>query len=276
LLDRKTFRSAVMSIVLLTAVACSGEASSSESSEGAAVSANSRPIAMRVRVLAEYPHDPRAYTQGLVWHEGRLYEGTGQYEESTLRRIDYERGIVEQSVDLPSDHFGEGIAIVGEHIIQLTWHAGVAHVWTLEGFEPVESRRYSGEGWGLTFDGTDLYMTDGTHIVTRRDPESFEVLERIRVTRGSNPLDKLNELEWVDGKIWANVYETDRIVAIDPQSGRVVVEVDASGLLDEAARSRAEVLNGIAYRPDTGTFLITGKDWPTLFEVVFEEAGAAP
>ncbi len=277
--DRISSSSVGAAILLVVAAGCSGEAANAGSPEGGAARLGEAaepasvtveaPVSMRVEVLAEYPHDAGAYTQGLVWHDGALYESTGQYGESTLRRVRYEDGVVERSVRLPDDQFGEGIAIVDGRIIQLTWHAGIAHVRALDTFEPVERWSYEGEGWGLAYDGSSLFMSDGTHVLTRRDPSSFEVMERIRVRRGSNPLDNLNELEWVDGKIWANVYETDEIVAIDPQNGRVVAEVDASGLLDARERSRANVLNGIAFRPDTGTFLITGKDWPSLFEVQF-------
>jgi glutamine cyclotransferase len=223
------------------------------------------------RVVAEFPHDAEAFTQGLVWHEGWLYESTGNYGSSTLRRIDLENGTVEKRVELPENLFGEGLERVGERLIQLTWRERVARVYDLETLELEEELAYLGEGWGLCFDSIELVRSDGTSTLTFHDPATFAQLRRLTVTVGGQPLGFLNELECVDGWIYANVWQTDSIVRIDPASGKVVARVEASGLLPDRRASGAGVLNGIAYRPDTATFLITGKNWPKIFEVVFVE-----
>ncbi|ADI13711.1 glutaminyl-peptide cyclotransferase [Truepera radiovictrix] len=223
-------------------------------------------------VLATYPHDPEAFTQGLLWDGGRLFESTGLYGASTLREVVPETGEVVRLVALDARYFGEGLALVGDRLIQLTWQEGTAFVYDRATFERVGTFSYEGEGWGLCFDGEALYMSDGSATLTRRDPETFEVLETVEVTLRGEPVALLNELECAKGRVYANVFTTDVIVRIDPASGRVQGVVDASALLsaEERARlTRDAVLNGIAYNPEADTFYLTGKLWPKLFEVRF-------
>jgi glutaminyl-peptide cyclotransferase len=231
------------------------------------------PERLTVQVLSIRPHDPEAYTQGLVWHAGALYESAGQYGVSTLRQVDPETGEVRRRVALGREYFAEGLALVGDHLLQLTWQEGVAFVWRLADFQKTGEHGYAGEGWGLCYDGKRLVMSDGSDRLTFRDPATFAPLGELRVTRGAKPVDRLNELECADGAIWANVWLDDEIVKIDPTTGKVTAVVDASGLLTPRERIRAEVLNGIAYNPQSKTFFVTGKLWPKLFEVKFVPAG---
>jgi glutaminyl-peptide cyclotransferase len=231
--------------------------------------ASSRPEALRVNVLESHPHDPSAFTQGLQWIDGQLYEGTGIEGRSQLRRIQLATWSVEQHVDLPDDVFGEGIAVVGDRIFEITWQEGIAYVWNRQTFERVGEHHYEGEGWGLCWDGTHLVMSDGSDELFFRNPTTFEVERRVHVTRSGHEVRMLNELECVDGLVYANIWQTDRIARIDPESGRVTGWIDASGLLTEEERYDADVLNGITWLPDTHRFLITGKLWPRSFEVEF-------
>ncbi len=233
------------------------------------------PTSLQPEVIASYPHDASAYTQGLETDGGRLYESTGQRGRSSLREVRLGTGEVLRRVDLASPLFGEGIAIVGDRIIQLTWQEHTALVYDLETLEQTGTFTYDTEGWGLCWDGTDVVMSDGTDTLYRRDPDTFEVRSVVKVTRDGRPLGKLNELECVDGRVWSNVYQTDEIVEIDPSSGEVTATVDASGLLAGGGPSPG-VLNGIAYDDEDGTFLVTGKNWPSLFRVRFVTADGEP
>lgn len=230
-----------------------------------------------VDVVSSHRHDPQAFTQGLVWNDGVLYESTGQYGESSVRRVDPESGEVLARVDLPPELFGEGLALVPDEgagrLIQITWQEELARVWTVPGLEPGGTLRYRGEGWGLCFDGERLVMSDGSDRLTFRDPATFEVLGRLQVTLRGEPLDRLNELECADGWVWANVLGADFLARIDPASGRVTATADASGLLAPAEAAAADVLNGIAYDPARRVYLITGKYWPRLFVVRLLPAG---
>ena len=230
------------------------------------------PERLKVEVLSIMPHDPESYTQGLLWHAGALYESAGQYGSSSLRRADPATGEVRQRVEVPPQYFAEGLALVGDRLIQLTWQEETALVYRLPDLQRAGEHRYEGSGWGLCHDGKRLVMSNGSSRLTFRDPGTFAPLGQVVVTRAGAPVDRLNELECVDGAVWANVYLTDEILRIDPTTGKVTGVVDASGLLTPAERAQAEVLNGIAYRPDTKTFLITGKLWPRLFEVRFVPA----
>lgn len=229
-----------------------------------------------VEVLAAYPHDPGAYTQGLLWSGGNLYESTGLYGRSSLRRVALATGEVLRRIDLPGDVFGEGLALLpaGEdgaaaRLIQLTWQEGKAFVYDAASFERRATFDYSGQGWGLCFDGRRLVRSDGGAELVFHDPGDFTVTGRVAVTLRGRPVEGLNELECVGGEVWANVYTTSAIVRIDPASGRVTAVADASGLLTAAEARGAEVLNGIAYDPAHDTFYLTGKRWPKLFEVRF-------
>ena|SRR6185369_2677691 len=224
---------------------------------------------LKVKVLATHPHDALAYTQGLVWHDGRLFESTGLYRESTVREVQPETGKVLRSVHLADKYFGEGLALVDDRLIQITWQEGTAFVYGRADFGAQSQFSYTGEGWGLTYDGKRLIMSDGSDRLTFRDPVTFAAQGGVNVSEDGSPVLNVNELEWVDGVLYANVWQTDRILRIDPATGRVTAEIDASGLLSERERVGADVLNGIAWRPDTKTFYITGKKWPKMFEVVF-------
>jgi glutamine cyclotransferase len=220
-------------------------------------------------VRAVWPHDAGAFTQGLVWRQGRLYESTGLYGRSMVRRVVLETGEVELQTPLPSRQFGEGLAFGLGEWVQITWQEGVAHRFGAEDLGPRGDFRYAGEGWGLAFDGEAFWMSDGSSTLRRRDAKTFAVLAERAVTLDGEAVDRLNELEFVDGQIYANVWMTDRIVRVDPATGRVNAVIDASSLLSADERSRADVLNGIAYDAERRVFFLTGKLWPKLFEVDF-------
>jgi glutaminyl-peptide cyclotransferase len=233
------------------------------------VAASSAPERLAVRVVGSYPHARDAFTQGLLWHDGHLYESTGLYGRSSLRRVDLQSGEVLERRALPPELFAEGLARVGDRLIQLTWQEHRAIVWTLDGLQRVREFAYEGEGWGLCYDGEHLVMSDGSDRLVFRDPETFRSVRSIRVRERGRPVDQLNELECVDGAIWANVWQTDRILRIDPHTGNVTGIATAGDLLDPDEREHADVLNGIAWIPERRHFVITGKLWPRLFEVEF-------
>ena len=221
-----------------------------------------------IKVINTFPHNPNSFTQGLLIHEGYLYEGTGQLGRSTLSKLNLEDGAVLQSKRLNSRYFGEGIAIAGERIYQLTWQSNIAFVYDLVTFELIESHYHPTEGWGLTFDGTHLILSDGSPVLQFIDPETFQVLQRVNVTIDGRPLPNLNELEYINGEVWANVWMTSEIVRIDPQSGEVRAIVDLSGLKAmTTSGGRDDVLNGIAWDPDEERLFVTGKLWANLFEI---------
>ena len=221
------------------------------------------------QILQTFDHDPEAYTQGLLFHDGYLFESTGRYGSSTLRKVDPATGRVVASVAVDSAYFAEGLALVGSELIQLTWKAGIALVYDVETLELKTQHDYSGDGWGLCFDGASLFMSDGSSTMFERDPQTFEVLSEITVLEEGFTLPQINELECVGDFIYANVFQTDRIVKIDKRSGEVVGELDGYNLSLSARRSNDSdaVLNGIAYIEETDVFLVTGKLWETLFAI---------
>jgi glutamine cyclotransferase len=223
--------------------------------------------ALRVHVLREFPHRSDAFTQGLLWHDGAIYESTGQYGESSLRKVRLDDGKVLAERAIDPALFAEGLALVDGRLIQLTWRAGLALVSDLETLEQLKTLRYRGEGWGLCYDGSSLVMSDGSSILEFRDAASLEVIREVTVTKNGRAVPRLNELECVGTDIYANIWRSDEILRIDARTGRVTASIDASGLLTRLESIRADVLNGIAYKPDSKTFLITGKLWPHLFEV---------
>jgi glutamine cyclotransferase len=228
------------------------------------------PVTLLVpEVISVRPHDPQAFTQGLLMYNGSLFESTGQYGESTLREVDPETGDVLRSIPIDEAYFAEGLERVGDKLIQLTWKAGIAFIYNLDTFEQIGTFNYEGEGWGLCYDGTYLFMSDGSPFLEIRDPETFELIFRGLVTAQGSAVVNLNELECVGDSIYANVWMTDYIVKIDKTDGVVSAIIDASGLLTNEEAAAANVLNGIVYNPETDTFLITGKDWPKIFEVRF-------
>lgn len=225
-------------------------------------------------VLAVYPHDDGSYTQGLlVDPAGRLFESAGRYGQSDVREVEVATGAVLRRHDLPDEVFGEGLAYVDGRLVVLTWKEGRAFVLDADTFDSIGELSYDGQGWGLCFDGERLVMSDGSAQLRLRDPVTFEVLGSVTATADGVPVAGLNELECVEGTVWANVYPTDRIVQIDPGSGRVLAEVEASSLTARQEGLEAgEVLNGIAWDPARGTFLVTGKHWDELYEVRFVPA----
>jgi glutamine cyclotransferase len=222
-------------------------------------------------------HDNEAFTQGLVLDsEGRLFESTGLHERSSVREVDPLTGSVLRSRPQPDRQFSEGLALVGDELIQLTWQDGLARRYEADTFEIVRRYRYRGQGWGLCYDGDRLVMSNGSDILSFRDAETFEQLGSVSVTVLDEPLALLNELECVDGQVWANVLRTDAIVRIDPADGRVTGVLDMTGLMEPhpTEANAGAVLNGIAYDAEAGTFLVTGKLWPELIEIRVLEAEA--
>lgn len=231
------------------------------------------PAELEVEVLRTLEHDPGAYTQGLLVHDGRLYESTGRVGESTLRELDPADGRELERVELPESVFGEGLAVAGgDELVQLTWTDGVAYRWRLPDLEPLGEHAYSGEGWGLTtLDDSTLLMSDGSDVLTERDASDFEVRERRRVQRVGGPADELNELEFDGESIWANRYRSDELLRIDPRCSVVTGVADLAELRVDAAEAAdggtIDVTNGVAHLPGTDRFLVTGKWWPTMYEV---------
>ncbi len=220
------------------------------------------------RVVRAYPHSTEAYTQGLYWADGVLWEGTGLEGRSLIQSIDLATGRSDVKVRLPRSEFGEGIARVGDEVFQLTWHSNTAHVYDAATFEKIRDHRYTGEGWGLTTDGSKLYMSDGSATIRVLDPATFRRERAITVTLQGEILEFINELEWIEGKIWANVYTFNQIVIIDPTTGIVEGLVDMRGLLaDEKRTPKTDVLNGIAWDKTTGRIWVTGKNWPEIYEI---------
>lgn len=219
------------------------------------------------RVVRSYPHDPGAFTQGLVYLDGVLYEGTGLNGQSSIRKVRVETGEVLQVRRLEHKYFGEGIAVVGKSLIQLTWQTEVGFVYDLVSFEPRRTFKYAGEGWGLTYDGTRLIMSDGSSVLRFLDPATFRETARLTVRDAGQPVDDLNELEIVKGEIYANVWQKTRVARISPKTGQVIGWIDLTGLLSPRDAAGVDVLNGIAYDAAKGRLFVTGKLWPKLFEI---------
>jgi glutamine cyclotransferase len=229
-------------------------------------------------IVKIYPHDTAAFTEGLFWHGGYLYESVGMEGQSEVRKVDLKSGKAVQTAVSPDKVFGEGVALVGERLIQLTYKEGRAFVYDFATLRLLGEFHYSGEGWGLTTDGKNLIMSDGSDLITYRDPATFAARRRIRVKLDGKSVKDLNELEFVEGSIWANIWKSDRILRIDPASGRVTGVLDMAGLLaktgvkqSQLTEPEEDVLNGIAYDPASGHFFITGKCWPSLFEIKIDD-----
>ena len=221
------------------------------------------------KVIATYPHDSTAFTQGLVFVKGALLEGTGKKGESSLRLVELESGKVEKIAPLNAHYFGEGITLLNNRIYQLTWQNRIGIVYDFETFNVEKTFQYTGEGWGLTNDGKRLLMSDGSATIRFLDPNSFEVVKRITAHGTDGKVSKLNELEYVNDEIWANIWYEDRIVRLSPQNGEVLGWIDLSGLYPRNKRDSTEdVLNGIAYDPEKKRLFVTGKNWPKLYEII--------
>lgn len=225
------------------------------------------PVA-RYQVVHVYPHDPQAFTQGLVFVDGVLYEGTGLNGRSTVRKVKLENGEVLQVRKLAEEYFGEGITVLRDRIFELTWRSGIGFIYDRASFAKVGTFAVEGEGWGLTHDGTRLIMSDGTAFLRFLNPATQRETGRVQVRDGRVPVEHLNELEFVKGEVLANVWQTERVARIDPRTGRVTGWIDFAGLLSPADAARgADVMNGIAYDAATDRLFVTGKLWPKLFEV---------
>jgi glutaminyl-peptide cyclotransferase len=219
-------------------------------------------------LVRKFPHDPKAFTQGFVYDNGFFYEGTGLEGQSSLRKVNIETGEVVRKADLDPQYFGEGIAIVGDKIYQLTWKSHIAFVYNLIDFRFLRNFSYPGEGWGLASNGGELYLSDGSADIRVLGPDTFAEKRRIHVHDGPNPIEQLNELEFVEGEIFANIWHSNRIARISPQTGKVVGWIDLTGLMNPSYRLPPEaVLNGIAYDRERKRLFVTGKLWPTVFEI---------
>ena len=254
-----------ISLFGLVLTACSGRANSRQTIVQETPPA---PRNYTYRVVASHPHSTDSYTQGLLFADGVMWEGTGNYGQSHLQRIDLETGTVKKIASLPRSEFGEGIALLDGKIYQLTWMENKAYVYDAATGKVLRTFTYTGEGWGLTTDGEQLYMSDGSEYIRILDPGTFNVKETLAVTYEGAPVRMVNELEWIDGKIWANVYLTQQIIIINPETGRVEGVVDLRGLLpEEDITAKTDVLNGIAYDAATGRIFVTGKNWSKIFEI---------
>jgi glutamine cyclotransferase len=228
------------------------------------------------KVRKSFPHDPAAFTQGLVLYDGALFESTGLYGASSLRKVDLQTGRVLRKIDVPAEYFAEGMTIFQGKIFQLTWKAHKGFTYDPKSFEKTGEFAYEGEGWGLTHDDRFLIMSDGTNQIRFLDPSNFEVVRTIKVFDAARPLMELNELEYIKGEIYANVWQTDRIARIAPASGEVREWIDLHGLLEIKDNSQpVDVLNGIAYDEATDRLFVTGKLWPKLFEIQLKKKGSS-
>jgi glutamine cyclotransferase len=225
------------------------------------------PVNYTYEVVKVYPHDQNAFTQGLVIEKGVLYESTGLYGNSTLRRVDLETGNVMQSYALPAEFFGEGITVFGDRIIQLTWQSHKGFVYDKYSFDLLQEFSYPTEGWGITNDGSQLIMSDGTANLYFLDPETFQKVGQVEVRDGNASVTNLNELEYIDGEVYADIWGEEKIAVIDPSTGQVKGWIDLTGIYNQANRGPNDVLNGIAYDAEGDRLFVTGKMWSQLFEI---------
>lgn len=258
-----------LALLMMNAASCGNDATD----DGAEPKAPPAPAPVQaVEQVRSYPHDSTAFTQGLVWRNGTLYESTGRYGQSSLREVALETGEVLKKTPLAPQYFAEGIAAVGDSIYQLTWREGVMFIYDRRTLRPAGQVQYSGEGWGLTSDGQSLVISDGSSYLTFLDAKTLNPLRTVAVTDGGTPVHDLNELEWVKGEVWANVWHTTRIARIDPQTGRVKGWLELAPIAPSRSDPEA-VLNGIAYDPQSNRLLVTGKLWPALFEIRIPSLG---
>jgi glutamine cyclotransferase len=255
----------ILGLSALLAVACGVCCSNTSESPNPG---NSDTIIYTYNIVNTYPHDRHAFTQGLILENGVLYEGTGLFGHSTLRRVELETGDILQIHELSDQFFGEGITIYGDKIIQLTWQSNIGFVYDKNSFELLQEFNYASEGWGITHNGTHLIMSDGTSTLHFLDPQTFEEIGQLEVFDSGTPITRLNELEYIQGEIYANVWQTDWVARIAPETGQVIAWVDLGGLLTpEDCSEPVDVLNGIAYDAMTARLFVTGKLWPKLFEI---------
>ena len=277
--NRFSFSYILVFAAVVVALSCGGRGSKVQDGEEAGNDTETShtmrqqgPVFYSYKVRNVYPHDTDSYTQGLYWDNGYLWEGTGEYGNSKLRKVKLDTGMPVKEISLAEKYLGEGIALLDGPIYQLTWREGEAFVYDAATFEKVDSFTYQGEGWGLTTDGEKLYMSDGSNKIKILNPEDFSVITTFEVKDGRQPVAMLNELEWIDDKIWANVYLSDEVVIIDPATGQLTGRIDFSGLLPRnEIRPYTDVLNDIAYDPETGRIFVTGKKWHKRFEIELVE-----
>jgi glutaminyl-peptide cyclotransferase len=257
----------ILALVLsLLCLQCNGGGSTNGTPANTAVNA---PVPKYgYQIVNIWPHDPNAFTQGLVFLDGKLLESTGQEGRSSLRNVELQTGRILKKVDVPEPYFAEGLALLNNKIYQLTWQHERGFIYDAASFERIGDFKYSGEGWGLTTDGQSLILSDGSNRIRFLNPDSFQVTKTIAVRDGQTPIAELNELEFVNGEIYANIWHDDRIIAIDPQTGRVTAWIDLRGLLQPGDTTDPEaVLNGIAYDQSGNRLFVTGKLWPRVFEI---------
>lgn len=257
--------------LLLLLAACDGNTSSTGPEP--IIPPDAQVQTMSYTVINIFPHDTSSYTQGLLFHKNELYEGTGMYKESKLKKVDVKTGKALQQIALAPEYFGEGITILNNKVYQLTWQEHKVLVYDLQFKRLPEVYDWPYEGWGITTDGTNLIISTGGSNLYYVNPANFSIVRTLGVSDNNGYVENLNELEWVDGYIYANKYLTDQILKIDPAKGSVVARADLSGIMGKnniAPASKSDVLNGIAYHPEKKTFFITGKYWPALFEVRFQ------
>jgi len=257
---------ALVLLLALVSLQCNGSANTNAPAKDPA--ANIVPTTVGYQIVNIMPHDPGAFTQGLVFIDGKLLESTGEVGRSSLRNVELETGRVLKKVEVPEPYFAEGLALLNNKIYQLTWQHQLGFIYDAQTFQKTGEFTYSGEGWGLTTDGRSLILSDGTNHIRFIDPDGFRVTKTISVLDGKVPINEINELEYVNGEIYANVWHDDRIAVIDPQTGLVTSWIDLRGLLQPGDVQDPEaVLNGIAYDQKTNRLFVTGKLWPRLFEI---------
>ncbi|WP_029417449.1 glutaminyl-peptide cyclotransferase [Brevundimonas bacteroides] len=267
-----------LALVLALALAAGPGATLAQTPAPAAAQTVAPPVARPPRqgyeVVAVHPHDPTAFTQGLVFRNGEFLESTGRYP-STVRRVRLQDGEVLVRRELDTDFFGEGLTVLGDRAFSLTWQNGKGFIWNPDTLEPLGEFAYAGEGWGLTHDGARLILSDGTARLRFLDPQTFVETGSVTVNWQGRPIGRLNELEFIDGEVWANVWQTDAILRIDSATGNILSVIDLSGLLapGDIVDPNDEVLNGIAWDPTTRRLFVTGKNWPKLFEIRVTPAG---
>lgn len=250
------------------------EGQNTETETNFTIYAKDAPKLLSYKILNTFKHDANSYTQGYEFYNGILIEGSGQRGKSTLRKTDYKTGTTLEKIDLENKYFGEGVTVLNDKIYQLTWQEKTVFVYDAKTFKLEKTFPYFKEidGWGLTNDGTNLYMSDGTEKIYIVNPEDFTMIDYINVYTNANKIDFINEMEWIDGKIWANVYEKDMIIKIDPKTGAIENILNLTDLKSKVTNTlqQGEVLNGIAYNPATKTILVTGKNWDKSFELTVE------
>ncbi len=272
----------IITLSCLIALGCSGSASSPNANVNAGKNANttkSAPLPVYgYEIVKAYPHDGEAFTQGLIFHNGFLYESTGERGKSTVRKVEIETGKILQKIDLPKDNFGEGLTLLDGKLYNLTWQEGICRVYDLNDFKLIREFTYQGDGWGITNDGTNLYMTDSTHVIRVLNPETFKSVKMVAVMRDDGkPMMQINELEFIKGEIWANIWHSERpetlgkpnyIARIDPATGKILGWIDLDGISpDDTRRDIENTLNGIAYDAAGDRIFVTGKNWKKLYEI---------